>query len=222
MARAAGFAVVATAIWGGYFLWRPPAPMLGLRRITHLPASSNQISLSFDDAPHPLTTPLLLAALRRTDAKASFFIVGDGLRLYPELARAIVKDGHRLANHSQYHNNLTRLSPGEFDHEVAACFTAIGREGQRTRLFRPPGGGLDRDVMNYLYKTNATLAWWSHNPGDWARLPAWKLAEQAKARLRSGDILLLHDAGTGTPQALFEIARAARKQGLSFVPMPEK
>jgi peptidoglycan/xylan/chitin deacetylase (PgdA/CDA1 family) len=219
--RMIGFALVTAAVWVLYFSWRPPAPMLGLARITHL-NNGPEVALTFDDAPHPLTTPLLLAALRRADARASFFVVGDGLRLYPELAARIVADGHRLANHSQYHNNLTRLSPGEFSHEVEACFAAIADEGQKTRLFRPPGGGLDRDVMNYLYHRRATLAWWSHNPGDWARPPAWKIASQVEARLHSGDIILLHDAGTGTPQALFSIARAARRQNLEFVPMPEK
>ncbi|HEX8552127.1 MAG TPA: polysaccharide deacetylase family protein [Abditibacteriaceae bacterium] len=221
LGRAAGFAFVTALVWGGYYMWRPPAPMLGLKRMTHLPEASGEVSLTFDDAPHPLTTPLLLAALRRADVKASFFVVGDGLRLYPQLAHDIAKEKHRLANHSQYHNNLTRISRGDYDHEVAACFAAIEREGQKTRLFRPPGGGLDRDLMDYLHRKNVTLAWWSHNPGDWARPPAWKLADQAKARLRGGDILLLHDAGIGTPQALFSIARAARKQGLTFVPMPE-
>jgi peptidoglycan/xylan/chitin deacetylase (PgdA/CDA1 family) len=73
-----------------------------------------------------------------------------------------------------------------------------------------------------LYKRHATLAWWSLNPGDWARPPAWKIASQVEAQLRAGHIILLHDAGTGTPQALFSIVRAARRQKLKFVPMPEK
>jgi peptidoglycan/xylan/chitin deacetylase (PgdA/CDA1 family) len=66
-----------------------------------------------------------------------------------------------------------------------------------------------------------TLAWWSNNPGDWARPPAWKVADMVKARLAPGDILLLHDAGPGTPQALFSIAKEGRSRGLKFVVMPE-
>jgi peptidoglycan/xylan/chitin deacetylase (PgdA/CDA1 family) len=221
IARFAGFMVVAALIWGAYFYWRPPAPMLGIRFIEHLGSDNPQVSLTFDDAPHPLTTPLLLASLEHAGVKGTFFVVGDGMRLYPELTRRIAKSGNRFANHSQYHNNLTRVTPAEYPHEVDACFTAIKRAGQETQLFRPPGGGLDRDVMDYLYRSGTTLAWWSNNPGDWARPPAWKLATQVKARMRPGDIILLHDAGPDTAQALFSIVKEARSQGLQIVPMPE-
>jgi peptidoglycan/xylan/chitin deacetylase (PgdA/CDA1 family) len=68
-----------------------------------------------------------------------------------------------------------------------------------------------------------TLAWWSNNVGDWARPPAWKIADGVKAHLTPGDIILLHDApgGYGTPQAVPAIVRAARLQGLECVVMPE-
>ena len=59
--------------------------------------------------------------------------------------------------------------------------------------------------------------------GDWARPPAWKIADQVNAKLRPGDIILLHDTpgGYGTPQAIPAIVRAARRQGLKCVAMPE-
>ena len=221
------FLLVAAAIWGGYFRWRPPRPMLHLSHLEHL-GEVPQVALTFDDAPHPLTTPLLLTALKRTGVKASFFVVGDGLQLYPELSARMVEEGHRLANHSQYHINMTRLSPAEYAHEVHNCFVAMdavyadaGISTTPTRLFRPPGGGLNRDVMNYLFQNQVTLAWWSNNVGDWTRPPAWKIARGVKANLRAGDIVLLHDAGPGTAQALASIVKEARAQGLQFVPMPE-
>src|SRR4028119_1309003 len=133
-ARYASFLLVTGGIWAGYCAWRPPAPMLGLRHIEHLGRDSSHVSLTIDDAPHPFTTPLLLASLRRADVKATFFVVGDGMRLYPELARRIVREGHRLANHSQYHHNLTRISPAEYAHEIETCFSAIRRAGQQTKL----------------------------------------------------------------------------------------
>lgn len=231
-ARWMSFAFVTAAIWSGHNTWRPAAPILGLRHIEHLGLARPEVSLTFDDAPHPLTTPLLLAVLRRTGVKATFFVVGDGMRLYPELARRIVQDQHALANHSQYHHNLTRVASAEYAHEVQTCFRAIRGAGQEdgdnvqpwatTRLFRPPGGGMNREVMQYLYDNDVTLAWWSNNVGDWSRPPAWKIATQVKASLRPGDIILLHDAGTGTPQAIPSIVKEARLRGLQFVPMPER
>lgn len=209
------------ALWGGYCWWRPPASLLGLKCITHLPPESNQVALTFDDGPHPLTTPLLLASLKRANVKATFFVVGDGMNYYPQLAQRIRQDGHSLANHSENHRNLTRIAADEFSTEVDAGFAAIEKAGASTTLFRPPGGGLNHAAIDYLYRNNKTLAWWSNNVGDWAPQEAWRIVYHMNNTLRAGDIVLMHDGGTSTPQALPVVVREARKRGLEFVPMPE-
>lgn len=230
--RVPAFIASCALVVGAWNLWRPPGPMLGLEHREHMSNMeryARTVSLNFDDAPHPVITPLLLASLKRANVKASFFVIGDGLQRYPELARRILLDGHALANHSQNHHNLSTVPREAFDVEIMTAFKTIestlrqnGMSGT-TRLFRPPGGGLDRDVMHFLWKNNVKLAWWSNNVGDWARPPGWKIVGGVTARLQPGDIILLHDApgGYGTPQALPAIVRAARKQGLEFVPMPE-
>jgi peptidoglycan/xylan/chitin deacetylase (PgdA/CDA1 family) len=222
------FSLAAATIWGGYFLWRPPLPMLFMKHEEHLGNDSQEIALTLDDSPHPLTTPLLLASLEHANVKATFFCVGEGLKLYPELAHRMVAEGHHLANHSHPHHNLTTVPPDTYSEHVDACFAKIREVGEDagipsdTRLFRPPGGGMNRDVMNYLYQSGDTLAWWSNNVGDWTCPPAWKIAEGVKANLKAGDILLLHDGGTGTPQAIPAIVKAARARGFKFILMPEE
>ena len=227
LSHALAFLVSTLAVWALYFGWRPPLPMLFLKHQEHLGHDSRQISLTLDDSPHPLTTPLLLASLEHSRVKASFFSVGEGLRIYPELAHRIVSEGHRLANHSQPHHNLTLVDPIFYPQHIDAAYYAIEKVGQdagipqKTRLFRPPGGGLNRAAMDYLYRRGDTLAWWSNNVGDWTCPPAWKIADGVIANLKPGDILLLHDGGTGTPQAIPAIVKAARAQDLEFVVMPE-
>ena len=219
------FAATSALALAAYALWRPPAPMLWLKNAVHLNRDADQIALTFDDSPHPLTTPLLLASLDHAGVKATFFSVGENLKLYPELAHRILEGGHALGNHSQPHHNLTTVDPRDYPRHIDAGFQTIASvekaAGQTapTTLFRPPGGGLDRDAMNYLYRRDYTLAWWSNNVGDWTCPPAWKIADGVKANLRAGDILLLHDGGTGTPQALDSIVQAARKRDLKFVLM---
>jgi peptidoglycan-N-acetylglucosamine deacetylase len=222
-ARVAVFVAVTALIWAAYFWWRPPGPILFLKHVEHM-GGSNRVSLTFDDAPHPLSTPLLLAALERADVKASFFVVGEGLRIYPELGYRMVTEGHALANHSENHRNLTRadVPVTEYDREIQTCFKRMEKLGQKSRLFRPPGGGMNRAVMQYLYENDITLAWWSNNIGDWSRPPAWKIVDQVNSGIEPGDIVLLHDAGIGTAQALPRIVRHARERGLEFVVMPEK
>lgn len=219
--RLACFLVVTTAIWLGYNWWRAPIPMLGVQTITHMPTHSNKVSLTFDDGPHPLTTPLLLAALKRADVKASFFVVGEAMKQYPQLVARIQQEGHHLANHSHSHRNLTRIPPHEHAPEIDLGYAAIKHVGANTNLFRPPGGGLDHAAINHLYRNGYTLAWWTNNVGDWAPIPAWKIAHSVNASMRAGDIILLHDAATSTPQAIPAIVREGRKRGLNFVTMPE-
>ncbi|RYX81496.1 polysaccharide deacetylase family protein [bacterium] len=223
------FCALVPVIWGANFLWRPPAPMLGLKHEEHLGRGSTNIAVTFDDAPHPLTTPLLLASLKRADVKATFFCIGGNLRLYPELAHRMVEEGHELANHSEPHHNLTTVDPKSFFSHIDEGFASIarverdaGKTGPTTRLYRPPGGGLNRAAMQYLYDRNYTLAWWSNNVGDWTCPPAWKIADGVKAHLEPGDIILLHDGGTGTPQALPNIIKAARLRGMSTILMPQQ
>ncbi len=221
------FAATAGLSLAAYALWRPPAPMLWLKNKVHLGRDTNEISLTLDDSPHPLTTPLLLASLQHAEVKATFFSVGENLKLYPELAHRIVAEGHALGNHSQPHHNLTTVDPRDFPLHIDAGFATIDKVEKnagsqaRTTLFRPPGGGLNREAMNYLYNHDYTLAWWSNNVGDWTCPPAWKIADGVKANLRPGDILLLHDGGTGTPQAIGAIVQEARKRGLKFVLMDQ-
>ena len=209
-----------------YFVWRPPAPMLWLKHTEHLDRNAPQIALTIDDSPHPLTTPLLLAALDHAGIKATFFSIGENLRLYPELAHRIVLEGHTLGNHSQPHHNLTTVNPQDYPRHIDAGFATIAgvehTSRARTALFRPPGGGLNRAEMDYLYRRDYTLAWWSNNVGDWTSPPAWKIARGVEANLRAGDILLLHDGGTGTPQAIGAIAQNVEKRDLKWVVMPER
>lgn len=219
------FGVLTSLTLAAYALWRPPVPMLWLKTTVHLGRDTNQIALTFDDSPHPLTTPLLLASLQHAEVKATFFSVGENLKLYPELAHRIVTEGHALGNHSQPHHNLTTVSPREFARHIDAGFATIDAvekaagKPSGTTLFRPPGGGLNRAEMSYLYRRGYTLAWWSNNVGDWTCPPAWEIADGVKAGMRPGDILLLHDGGTGTPQAIGSITKEARERGLEFVLM---
>lgn len=219
------FGALAGLSVAAYALWRPPAPMLWMKSTVHLGRDTNKIALTLDDSPHPLTTPLLLASLDHAGVKATFFSVGENLKFYPELAHRIVTEGHALGNHSQPHHNLTTVAPRDFARHIDAGFNTINAvekaagSAAHTTLFRPPGGGLDRNAMDYLYQRDYTLAWWSNNVGDWTCPPAWKIADGVKANMRAGDVLLLHDGGTGTPQAIGSIVQEARKRGLEFVLM---
>ena len=61
------------------------------------------VYLTFDDGPIPEATPWILDVLQRYGVKATFFMVGDNARKYPELHQRVVNEGHRIGNHTHNH-----------------------------------------------------------------------------------------------------------------------
>ena len=84
-------------------------PIMVYRVRTKLPL----VALSFDDGPHPEFTPQVLEILKRHDAKATFFLIGERALRYPEVVARIRAEGHEIGNH--YFKNGTTL--GHSDEE---------------------------------------------------------------------------------------------------------
>ena len=61
------------------------------------------VYLTFDDGPIPEATPFILDTLRHYGVKATFFMVGDNVRKYPELFERVKAEGHRIGNHTMNH-----------------------------------------------------------------------------------------------------------------------
>ena len=55
-------------------------------------AKEHSVYLTFDDGPIPESTPFILDTLKRYDIKATFFVVGDNVRNYPELYHYTVQE----------------------------------------------------------------------------------------------------------------------------------
>lgn len=61
------------------------------------------VYLTFDDGPIPEETPWVLDVLDRYGVKATFFMVGDNVRRYPELFEEVKRRGHSYGNHTMHH-----------------------------------------------------------------------------------------------------------------------
>ena len=70
------------------------------------------VALTFDDGPHPEGTPAVLDLLAASGAKATFFLVGEQVRAFPELAERIASEGHEVAVHGDRHRVVRTAQPG--------------------------------------------------------------------------------------------------------------
>jgi len=180
------------------------------------PRGTGRIALTIDDGPRPLITAMMLDVLRRADVKATFFLVGEKVEQYPELARMIVREGHELGNHSYSHATLTGLNPRGVWTQVRGWDVALERiTGVRTRWFRPPGGTCSDMGLQVIGATGHVTALWTDNTGDWrpTATPEQIVAEGLRS-LRSGGIVLMHQGDMRNVEALAGIIRGARRKDL--------
>lgn len=182
------------------------------------------IALTFDDGPWPTFTTQVLNILKQNNIKATFFVVGQNAKNYPDMLKRIVNDGHTIGNHT-WHHWYHHMSPQAAAFEVDKTTNIINEiTGVKTTLFRPPGGIMTNGVAAYARSQKYTLVMWSSDSVDYNRPPVARLISNVMSGVGSGGIVLLHDGGgdrVRTVQSLPQIISTLKKQGYRFVTVPE-
>jgi len=169
------------------------ARALGIRR--RLP-NLGGVALTFDDGPDPRTTPVVLAALARAQATATFFLVGEQVERFGELAAEIAAAGHEIGLHGYRHLPTLLRTPRDLNADLDRAETVIAETtGRRPVLYRPPFGVFSTAAILTARRRGWMPLLWSRWGREWehgARAEA--VARRASASLTAGDIVLLHDA----------------------------
>ncbi len=182
------------------------------------------IALTFDDGPWTGSTAKVLDILKKNNIKGTFFIVGQMLKEHPDLGVRIVTEGHVIANHTWTHR-YHFMNPQVAAYEVESTSDLIYQTtGVKTTLFRPPGGIMNNGVAAYARNQKYTIVMWSADSVDYSRPPIARLIRNVTRESKPGGIVLMHDGGgnrSHTVEALPQIIDHFRKQGYSFVTIPE-
>jgi peptidoglycan/xylan/chitin deacetylase (PgdA/CDA1 family) len=167
--------------------------------------SAREVWLTIDDGPDPASTPRVLELLKARGARATFFVVGEQVARHPELARAIVSDGHSIANHTRTHPTWSfwLASPGRIAAEIDGCTAALlVADAPFERYFRPPVGLRNPFLDRQLSARGMCQVLWSARGLDGAgRNPRGALRRIAR-NIRPGAILLSHESGTNPKERL--------------------
>ena len=154
------------------------------------------VYLTFDDGPTPAHTPQILELLARYQAQATFFVIGRAAAAYPELVRQEYAAGHGVGNHTWSHRRLTDLEGGRLEAEVDATSAVIGRAtGAPVRCLRPPYATVDAASADRARAHGLRLVMWDVDSNDYLRPGAGAIAGRVLGRVRSGDVVLMHDGG---------------------------
>ena len=166
------------------------APVLGA--VTRVATHERLVALTFDDGPHPESTPELVELLERNCARGTFFVVGESAHRHRPLIRRMAEAGHAIGNHSWDHPSFPTIESQERRRQLRACEEAIAPYS--TGLFRPPYGHLDWPSRFDLARLHCRVVTWSTSAADWRDDSASVLYERLAQGLGPGRILLLHDA----------------------------
>ncbi|WFU07035.1 chitooligosaccharide deacetylase NodB (plasmid) [Rhizobium sp. CB3171] len=153
------------------------------------------IYLTFDDGPHPFCTPEVLDVLAEHQAPATFFVIGTYAAERPKLIQRMIAEGHKVANHTMTHPDLSNCSAGEIEHEISEASRAIRTACPQASVqyMRAPYGSWTQDVLSVSASAGLAAVHWSVDPLDWSRPGVEAIVDAVLASIRPGAIVLLHD-----------------------------
>lgn len=172
------------------------------------------VSLTFDDGPDGLVTPMVLDILKENKVKAAFFVIGSKAEKHPEILERIEREGHIIGGHSYSHHFFfdlfsSRRMKQEMKHTAEVIFNITGKN---IRLFRPPYGVTNPTVARVVKDLKLTSVGWSLRSKDTMIKDDNVLLKRIQTSLKPGDVLLMHDSKAWTVNRLKALIKHLRDQ----------
>lgn len=176
------------------------------------------IALTFDDGPGKYTDTLL-NELDKYDARATFFMLGENAKKYPELIEKMEKIGCEIGNHSTTHANLVKLDDNGVKQEIETTQEAVAEAvGYGATVLRPPYGSVDERVKGMA---NLPVIMWSLDTLDWKKKDAAKITNYVLNYVGDGDIVLMHDIHSFSVESALTLIPQLIERGYQLVTVSE-
>ena len=176
------------------------------------------IALTFDDGPSKYTNEII-DILKKNNAVATFFVVGNRLSFYEDTLKNMLNAGNEIGNHSYSHKWLNRLSKDEFILEINNTQNEVKRiTGYTPEIFRPTYGGYSDKLKSY---TGLTFVLWDVDSNDWKVKNADKIYDNITKNAFDGSIVLMHDNHRYAAESLDKVIKKLKEEGYSFVTVSE-
>jgi len=179
-----------------------------------------QMSISFDAMWGVDHTDELLRILKENDVRTTFFLGGYWVEKYPEYVRKIVEAGHEIGNHTYSHPHLNSLSPAAIRQELERNHNNIKAiTGTDSFLFRPPFGEYSNKVIEVAKELGYYTIQWSIDSLDWKDVSAGFIVDRILSKAGPGEIVLMHNNGKHTAEAVARFLPELNRMGLEVVPI---
>lgn len=185
-----------------------------------------EVALTFDDWGTDYTVTKIMDILSKYQVHATFFVRANGVEANPNLARAMIEEGHDVANHSYSHPVVTTLTPEALQADLVKANQAITYAIQQkpTKLFRPPTGEIDDKTARVIAAIGyPDIALYDVTSLDWdSNNSATDIVNDTIKQVNPGSVILLHMLDDiHTIEALPIILERLKQQGYTFVRMAD-
>lgn len=179
-----------------------------------MPKGEKKIYITFDDGPHPTITPQVLDILKKFNAKATFFCVGNNIKRYKNTFDMIVNEGHSVGGHTYNHEKGWITNTNKYVDSVNKSQELI-----KSSLFRPPHGRIKSSQIRKL-KNNYKLVAWTVISYDWDKsLSAEDCFNNVIKNATDGSIVVFHDSEKAEKNmipALTKVLEYYSEKGFTF------
>ncbi|WP_339609823.1 polysaccharide deacetylase family protein [uncultured Planktosalinus sp.] len=191
-------------------------PYLFPKRLWHFSRKHKIVYLTFDDGPIPQVTPWVLDQLKKYNAKATFFCIGNNIQKHPALFAQLKAEGHHVGNHTFNHVNASKTSFNEYMENTKKAEVFFNHP----LLFRPPYGKLDTKKAEALLEKKYQIVMWDVLSADFdPTITPEKCLNNVIENAKNGSVIIFHDslkAEKNLRVALPEVLRHFSEKGYTF------
>lgn len=179
--------------------------------------NDNKIAISFDCAWGTDYTDKLLEIMKSENVKCTFFTVEFWAKKHPEYLTKISEMGHEIGTHSATHPYMSKLDKDTIIKELTTSVNAIESvTGKKVKVFRPPYGDYNDNLIETASELGLYTIQWDVDSLDWKDLSATEITSRVTKRVKSGSIVLFHNQGLHTAEALPTIIKTLKEKGYEF------
>lgn len=190
--------------------------------IYRVQTEEKKIAISFDCAWGTDYTDKLLEIMAQEKIQSTFFMVEFWVKKNPEYVKKIFEYGHEIGTHSSTHPYMSKLDKVAIQKELTTSVNAIESiTGAKVELFRAPYGDYDDLLIDTAKELGLYTIQWDVDSLDWKNLTASEITDRVTKKVQNGSIVLFHNQGKYTAQALPQIIKTLKDKGYTFVKISE-
>lgn len=180
--------------------------------------NKKMVAITLDDGPHKTNTLRTIQLFEKYNGRATFFMLGKNVKLYPETVKTVYEHGFEIGSHSWDHPDLRKLDAAGVNKQIVDTQNEIFKiTGFEPTIIRPPYGATNDVSKQVIANNNMKIALWNLDSEDWKLKDANKIRDVIVNKAFDGAVILIHDIHTFTIDGLEMALKQLSDKGYQFV-----